>query len=127
MNIDIIKEILPLISGLIFLAIILARILETVIKAFFKKIKKEKSPAELFTEVLEYLYDGKKSILTEEEKNHLKYLVEFHKKTDNNGIPLSYFPRSYEETQKEIVSVLNKFINYQEKIILLLEYKLDKK
>jgi len=125
MTVDL-KEFLPILSSLIFLAIALTRILETLIKNIFKKIKKEKSSPELIAEVLSYLSDNRKSVLTDDERNQLKFLVEFHNKTDNNGVPFGYFPRSFEENQKEIVTILNKLVNYQEKTTVLLEYALDK-
>ena len=125
MSVDL-KEFLPILSSLIFLAIALTRILEVLVKNLFKKIKKEKSPTDLTSEVLSYLSDSKKTVLTDEERNQLRYLVEFHSKTDNNGIPLGYFPRNFEENQKEIVTILNKLINFEEKTAVLLEYALDK-
>ena len=125
MTVDL-KEFLPILSSLIFLAIAITRILEMVITQLFKKLKKDKSPTELTSEVLSYLADTKKSVLTDEEKAHLKFLVEFHSRADNSGVPLSYFPRNFEDTQKEIVAILNKLVNYQEKETVLLEYALDK-
>ena len=70
------------------------------------------------------------SLLTEDERDWLKYLYDLLEKTDKDGIPLCYFPRSYIESQKEMIKVLNNISLWQEKMTYILESllrNLDKK
>ena len=121
-----INLLLPILSGLILLSVSLVKILEILIKFIVNKYKKTKSEKELITDVLNYLSDEKKSILSDDEKFKLKIIFEIINKTDENGLPFCYFPRSFEHNQEELVHVMNKLVSYEEKSTLILEYILDR-
>jgi len=120
------SDILPLLSGLVVLITALVKIIEILINFLIKKFKKTKSESELIKDVLEYLSSDKKSVLTDEEKYQLKTVFEIIKKSDDGGLPLCYFPRTFEHNQQELVHILNKLVAYEEKSSILLEYALDK-
>lgn len=62
-----------------------------------------------------------KPSLTTDQNSMLKDLYDLHSKTDADGIPLHYFPRSFIESQKDIVDVLQEISNHQERTTYLLE------
>jgi len=114
----------------------LIKLIETLVKKIISK-KEDSSPghkdcAHDIKELLDKLYKKVEegSVLTEEERSWLKYLYDIHEKTDRDGIPLCYFPRSYIESQKEMIKVLNNISIWQEKMTYILENllrNLDKK
>jgi hypothetical protein len=62
-----------------------------------------------------------KPTLSDDQDNMLQDLYNWHNKTDSDGIPLWYVPRSFIESQKEIVDVLSDISKHQEKTTFLLE------
>lgn len=62
-----------------------------------------------------------KPTLTDEQNGMLKDIHDLHSKTDADGIPLHYVPRSFIEAQKEIVDVLQEISSHQERTTYLLE------
>ncbi len=66
--------------------------------------------------------------LTDRQSEQLKLLYDQHNVKDSDGMPLWYVPRSWAETQKEIVSELRSLAETQHKtldIIERLEKRLD--
>jgi hypothetical protein len=62
-----------------------------------------------------------KPTLSDSQDSMLQDLYNWHNKTDSDGIPLWYVPRSFIESQKEIVDVLSDISKHQEKTTFLLE------
>ena len=121
-----IKEVLPVLSGLIALSVALIKIIEALLTYSFKKISKTKSEAEMIKDVSTFLTDKTSSTLSEEERFMLRSIYDILSKTDENGTPLCYDPRDYLQTNREIVAVLAKVSSYQEKTTLLLEHAVNK-
>ena len=70
-----------------------------------------------------------KDYLTTEQHLMLKALYDLHSHYDKDGVPLWYVPRSWADTQKEIVTELRMVTEIQKKtldIIERLERRLDK-
>jgi predicted ribosome quality control (RQC) complex YloA/Tae2 family protein len=67
-----------------------------------------------------------KPTLTDTQNTMLRDLHELHSRTDADGVPLHYFPRSFIEAQKEIVDVLQEISSHQEKTTYLLESLIKK-
>lgn len=59
--------------------------------------------------------------LTEEEHGFLEDLHSWHNKTDSDGLPLWFVPRSFTETQQEIVNILHEISSHQEKSTYVME------
>ena len=51
------------------------------------------------------LKNGGNGKFTAGDRGHLNALVDWHKKSDDDGVPLAYIPRRWEETQKEILAI----------------------
>ncbi len=68
----------------------------------------------------------KKSILTEEERDWMKTTFEVLEKTDMDGTPLAYVPRSWAEIQKEMQHAMIKIVGDQRRIADILE-RIEKK
>ncbi len=68
-----------------------------------------------------YIKIEDKPTLNEEQNRMLRDLLDLHSRTDADGIPLHYFPRSFIEAQKEIVEVLQEISSHQEKTTYILE------
>lgn len=85
----------PIIVGLIMIALILTRLVETLITRQLSKRNGTSIPPS-------------KSGLTPEEHNALIRLDEAHAKYDSDGTPLWYVPRSWAETQHKITATLEK-------------------
>ena len=62
-----------------------------------------------------------KPTLSDDQNTMLQDLHNWHNKTDADGIPLWYVPRSFIESQKEIVVVLSEISSHQERTTFLLE------
>jgi hypothetical protein len=119
--------------SLIALSLILAKLLEKLTSKLLKS--KEKVLSEEEFEKLKAIENKirivhakieDKPTLTDDQHNMLKDLLELHSKTDSDGIPLHYFPRSFIETQKDIVDVLSEISSHQEKTTYLLESLIKK-
>lgn len=119
--------------SLIALALILAKLLEKLTSKLLKSKEKVLSDEEF--ERLKSIENKIKIVhakiedkptLTDEQNNMLRDLLELHSKTDSDGIPLHYFPRSFIETQKDIVEVLTEISSHQEKTTYLLESLIKK-
>ncbi len=70
-----------------------------------------------------------KDYLTTEQHMMLKALYDLHNHIDKDGVPLWYVPRSWADTQKEIVTELRMVTEIQKKtldIIERLERRLDR-
>ena len=105
----------------IILAIIY--ILVKIIEALIKKLGKRESV--LTEEEQESLKKidvlQKKSILTEDEQGRLKSLYDLHNKTDSDGIPIWYVPRTWSDNQATLLDKLTQISNSQERISYVLE------
>jgi hypothetical protein len=119
--------------SLIALALILAKLVEKLVSKFLKGKQKVLSEEEY--EKIKSIENKLKIVhakiedkptLTDEQNNMLKDLIDLHSKTDSDGIPLHYFPRSFIETQKDIVDVLSEISSHQEKTTYLLESLIKK-
>lgn len=64
--------------------------------------------------------------LTESQAEQLRMLHELHNIKDTDGVPLWYVPRSWADTQKEIVNELRSITETQYKTLSLIE-RLEKK
>jgi len=74
--------------------------------------------------VIEKLIDHngeKKSILMTDEREWLRELYTQHQKFDENGTPIWYVPRSWDDTQQEIVKALTTVVGDQRRIAELLD------
>lgn len=67
-----------------------------------------------------------KPTLSDEQNSMLRDLYELHSRSDADGIPLHYFPRSFIESQKDVVEVLQEISSHQEKTTYLLEQVMKK-
>lgn len=79
--------------------------------------------------VIERLVDpliAKRSSLTAKEHEWIYELYKMHAKYDEDGLPLWYVPRSWAESQKEIVSALRAVAEDQRRIAEVLD-KLDQR
>lgn len=115
------------------LAIALVRVVEILINKVIAK--KNKILSDLEFDTLRGIESKIKSIytkiedkptLTDGQNKLLRDLHELHSRTDADGIPLHYFPRSFIEAQKEIVEVLQEISSHQEKTTYLLESLIKK-
>jgi len=118
-----------LLAAAIALGTLLTKIIDFLVK---KVLPKGKSLSEGETAKLDevhtkvnYIFD-KKSMLSPEERQWIHDLYILHSKTDPDGIPLFYVPRSFIDTQKEIVNVLSSIYSHQEKETYILENVLKK-
>ena len=71
----------------------------------------------------------RKSILTDDERAAVKNIDEILSKSDPDGTPLVYVPRSWAEVQKEMQHIMTQIVNDQRRIADILdrmEKKLDK-
>ena len=68
----------------------------------------------------------KRSVLTDEESGWLKNLYEINSKSDTDGTPLVYVPRSWAEIQKDMQQVMIKIVTDQSRIADILE-RIEKK
>lgn len=119
--------------SLVTLALVLAKIVDKLMLKFLKTKQKVLSEEEY--ERIKAIENKIKIIhakiedkptLTDEQNNMLKDILDLHSKTDGDGIPLHYFPRSFIETQKDIVEVLSEISSHQEKTTYLLESLIKK-
>lgn len=118
---------LTLVFTLIALAVTLSKIIEILVKRIIPKknvLSKEefdriKSIDNNLNQVHTSVED--KVTLTDEQHNWLRTLHILHSKTDCDGIPLWYMPRSFIDAQKDIVEVLKDISMHHEKTLFLLE------
>ena len=57
-----------------------------------------------------------KSVLMDDERDFVKHMHEILSKTDSDGTPLVYVPRSWAEIQKDMQQVMIKIVNDQRRI-----------
>ena len=67
-----------------------------------------------------------KSVLMDDERDFVKHMHEILSKTDSDGTPLVYVPRSWAEIQKDMQQVMIKIVNDQRRIADILD-RIDKK
>ena len=67
-----------------------------------------------------------KSVLMDDERDFVKHMHEILSKTDSDGTPLVYVPRSWAEIQKDMQQVMVKIVNDQRRIADILD-RIDKK
>jgi hypothetical protein len=82
-----------------------------------------------FSKVIEVILSKampQKSILTDIEREQLKSIHEVHARTDQDGTPLVYMPRTFLEIQRDLQKTLAQIVTDQGKIALILE-RLDKR
>ena len=112
---------------LITLSISLAKIVEFLIK---KALPQKKTLSEDEFDKLEDIYAVTETILKkteedteiiEEQHEWLNELYRQHSKVDGDGIPLWYVPRSFIETQKEIVTILLNISSQMDKYTYVLD------
>jgi len=112
---------------LITLSVSLAKIIEFLIKKAFpnKKILSEtefnkiKDIYILLATLLKKTEEENEN--KEQQHNWIQQLYQQHSKVDTDGIPLWYFPRSFIETQKEIVSILLNISSQMDKSTYVLD------
>jgi len=68
----------------------------------------------------------RKSILTDDERAAVKNIDEILSKSDPDGTPLVYVPRSWAEVQKEMQHIMTQIVNDQRRIADILD-RMDKK
>ncbi len=68
----------------------------------------------------------KRSILTDEERAMLLRLYELSSKSDPDGVPLIYVPRSLAEIQRDMQHIMTKVVSDQRRIADILE-RIDNK
>jgi len=112
---------------LITLSISLSKVIEILIK---KLIPQKKTLSEDEFNKLKDIYKLLESLIKKTEENTkniekqqewVKTLYQQHSKLDPDGIPLWYMPRSFIETQKEIVSILTSISSQMNKFIYILD------
>jgi len=77
-------------------------------------------------EILILRSSPKKSVLMDQERDSLKHMNEILSKTDTDGTPLVYVPRSWAEIQKDMQNVMTKVVNDQRRIADILD-RIEKK
>ena len=68
----------------------------------------------------------RKSVLTDDERAAVKNIDEILSKSDPDGTPLVYVPRSWAEVQKEMQHIMTQIVNDQRRIADILD-RMDKK
>jgi len=68
----------------------------------------------------------RKSVLTDDERVAIKNIDEVLSKSDADGTPLVYVPRSWAEVQKEMQHIMTQIVNDQRRIADILD-RMDKK
>jgi hypothetical protein len=82
-----------------------------------------------FSKIIEVILSKalpQKSILTDLEREWLKSIHEVHARTDQDGTPLVYMPRTFLEIQRDLQKTLVQIVNDQGKIAAILE-RMDKR
>jgi len=87
----------PIVLGIIALTATLVKILDMVISAIIKKTFPE-------------------SKFTEADHNRLARLYEMHNVLDDDGTPIWYVPRSWADTQKDILHTVGEVSRTQDKL-----------
>jgi hypothetical protein len=113
-------------AGLLAIAMLLGQGLIELIKFLIGKFadkNNEKGPAPATVEQIQkIIHDAvKQSLLHEPQAGQLRTLYEMHMKFDNDGTPIWYVPRSWNETMKDIVDKLYKVTETQNKTLALIE------
>ena len=67
-----------------------------------------------------------KSVLMDDERDWIKHTNEIKSKSDTDGTPLVYVPRSWAEIQKDMQQVMIKIVNDQRRIADILD-RIEKK
>ena len=67
-----------------------------------------------------------KSVLMDDERDWIKHTNEIMSKSDTDGTPLVYVPRSWAEIQKDMQQVMIKIVNDQRRIADILD-RIEKK
>ncbi len=125
-------ETMAFVAGAIALGTILAKIIDFLVR---KITTKDKVLSDAETLKFEDIYLKMISVhskiendtlLTEDEHRWMQELHHQHSKTDKDGIPLWYVPRSFIDSQREIVDILNNIYSHQEKSTYVLESVLKK-
>jgi len=116
-----------LVTLLITLSVSLAKIVEFLIKKAmpakkvlseeeFNKIKDIYAIAE---SILKKTEDG--TVNLDEQHEWLQQIYRLQSQVDRDGIPLFYFPRSFIDTQKEIISILSNMSTQMDKSTYILD------
>jgi hypothetical protein len=113
---------------LVTLSVSMAKIIEVLVRKISPSRKKTLSEDE-FEKIKGIDYKlrnihtqiNDKPTLSDDQNTMLQDLHNWHNKTDADGIPLWYVPRSFIESQKEIVEVLSEISSHQERTTFLLE------
>lgn len=116
---------------LITLSVSLAKVIEVLIK---KALPQKKTLSEEEFNQLKDIYSLVETVVKsneedsekigekiEEQHDWLRVLYQQHSKVDADGIPLWYVPRSFIETQKEIVSILLNISSQMDKSTYVLD------
>lgn len=100
----------------------LVELLKFVIGKFTDSKKEEHAKNPSIDEISKIVHDAvKQSLLLEPQAGQLRTLYEMHMKFDNDGTPIWYFPRSWAETNKEIVDKLYKISETQNRTLELIK------
>lgn len=125
-------EIIALVAGAVALGTALTKIIDFLVR---KLTTKDKTLSDAETLKFEDIYLKMVSVynkiendtlLTDDEHKWMQELHQQHNKTDADGIPLWYMPRSFIDSQREIVNILNSIYSHQEKSTYVLESVLKK-
>lgn len=105
-----------------FLASGLLELLKFVIGKFFDKDKeRDKEKALTKQDIEEVIKREIPRAFSEKQAEQLKALYEMHMKFDNDGTPIWYVPRSWAETNKDIVDKLYRIAETQNKTLAIIE------
>ena len=120
-------SIVGLFTVLVTLSVSLAKVVEFLIK---KALPKKDTLSEIEFNKIKDIYALLETIMkkTDDDSENLKEQYEWtselyrlHNKTDGDGVPLWYVPRSFIETQKEIVTILLSISSQMDKSTYVLD------
>ena len=119
--------IVGLFTLLITLSVSLAKVVEFLIKKALPvkntlsetEFDKIKDTYALVETALKKIDEDSNSL--EEQHEWVHQLYRLHSKLDRDGIPLFYFPRSFIDTQKEIISILSSMSSQMDKSTYVLD------
>jgi len=129
--IDLLKDpnVITLLMTLVVLSVSLLKIIDFLIKFLIKKVTpKENVLSEKERNLIKEMHSWLEDISEKNNDEHewLKELRDVHDKTDRDGVPLWYVPRSLVDMQKEIITLLQNISQHQSKINFILETLISK-
>ena len=123
-------NVLTLLTTLVILSVTSLKIIEFLVRILIKRLTPKDTPVLSDDEfiLLKKTHSWIKDIHHENEevREWIKELWEAHDRTDGDGIPLWYVPRSLVEMQKEVIQILQSISQHQAKINFVLESLVSK-